>query len=357
MKIIHTSDIHLDSPLTSKLPPDKARARRRELLFGLARLVEEAKAEGCEAVIIAGDLFDNGKISRNALDATLDIISSAENFTFFYLEGNHEGAALRSCGRDMPKNIVFFGDEWTYFSANGITIAGRNSICENMFESLELPDDTKNIVVLHGELKDKCAYPEAIGIKEASGKNIDYLALGHSHSYSSAVIDERGSAVYSGTPEGRGFDEAGDKGFVMLNVSEKRVDWTFRRFAKRKLHIIPVDLTGATRALDVETRADRALRGVPCSDLVRLQLCGKYAPELFKDIDALYKNYEEKYYYFEIKDSSRIAINPDDYKLDKSLKGEFIRAVSRDETLDESTKEKIIACGINALMGEELFES
>ena len=65
----------------------------------------------------------------------------------------------------------------------------------------------------------------------------------------------------------------------------------------------------------------------------------------------------EKYYYFEIKDSSRIAINPDDYKLDKSLKGEFIRAVSADNTLDENMKEKIIACGIGALMGEDLFEA
>lgn len=357
MRIIHTSDIHLDSPLTSKLPADRARARRKELLSGLARLVDEAKSIGCEAIIIAGDLFDNGKISRNALDAAMDIISSAEEITFFYLEGNHEGGALRACGRDMPKNLVFFDDDWTYFSAKGVTIAGRNSISENMFDSLDLPADTRNIVVLHGELKDKSAYPESIGIKDAADKNIDYLALGHYHSYSSAVIDERGVAVYSGTPEGRGFDEAGDKGYVMLNVYEKRIDWVFRKFAKRKLHILPVDLTGAVRALDVEMRAERALRDIPSTDLVRLELCGKYAPELFKDIDALYRNYGEKYYYFEIKDSSRIAINPEDYKLDKSLKGEFIRAVSADETLDESMKEKIIACGINALMGEELFEA
>ena len=357
MRIVHTSDIHLDSPLTSKLPPDKARARRRELLSGFARLVEEARSIGTEAIIIAGDLFDNGKISRNALDAAMDIISSAEEITFFYLEGNHEGGALQACGRDMPKNLVFFGDDWTYFAANGITIAGRNRISENMFDSLDLPAETKNIVVLHGELKDKSEYPESIGIKEAVGKNIDYLALGHYHSHSISVIDDRGSAVYSGTPEGRGFDEIGDKGYVMLNVSEKRVDYVFRKFAKRRLHIIPVDISGAVRALDIETRADRALREIPYSDLVRLELCGKYSPDLFKDIDALYRNFEEKYYYFEIKDSSRIAINPEDYKYDKSLKGEFIRAVSADNSIDDSMKEKIIACGINALMGEELFEA
>ena len=73
-------------------------------------------------------------------------------------------------------------------------------------------------------------------------------------------------------------------------------------------------------------------------------------------IPNIENEYKNRFYYFEVKDSSKIAINPDDYKLDKSLKGEFIRTVSQDESLDEETKEKIIACGINALMGEELFD-
>ena len=60
MRIIHTSDIHLDSPLTSRLSANKIRERRRELLSGFGRLVDEAKTQGTEAIIIAGDLFDDG---------------------------------------------------------------------------------------------------------------------------------------------------------------------------------------------------------------------------------------------------------------------------------------------------------
>ena len=85
-------------------------------------------------------------------------------------------------------------------------------------------------------------------------------------------------------------------------------------------------------------------------------MCGRYYPSLWKDTDALLKEFCNKFYYFEVKDSSRIAINPDDYKHDMSLKGEFIRTVSADDSLDKETKERIIACGINALMGEDLFE-
>ena len=357
MKILHTSDIHLDSPLTSRLPSDKVRERRRELLSGFRRLVDEAKAHRAEAVIIAGDLFDSARISRKALDTALDVIETEAEITFFYLQGNHEGDALMTSGRAIPENLKTFGRDWTYYTMGEVTFAGRSEIREGMFDSLKLPNEGKNIVILHGEVRDKSAYPEAIGLKEAAGRGIDYLALGHYHSYSAEAIDDRGAAIYCGTPEGRGFDETGDKGYVILSTDSQRVLYSFRSFAYRKLHIVPLELDGAVRTVEVGERAERALRGIESRDIVRLELCGRYHPNLFKDTDGLMREYGRRFYYFELKDSSRMAINPEDYKHDMSLKGEFIRTVSADNTLDQETKDKIIACGINALMGEELFES
>ncbi len=356
MKIIHTSDIHIDSPLTTRLPSDKVRERRRELLANFGRLVEEAKLICADAIIIAGDLFDNERITKKALDTALDVIERAENITFFYLTGNHEGDALFASGREMPRNLVTFGKEWSYFTAGGVTIAGISEITEGMFDSLDMPEDTKNIVVLHGELRDRTAAPEAIGLKDAAGKGIDYMALGHYHSYSRAEIDERGYAVYSGTPEGRGFDEVGDKGYVIIDTDTKRVESGFRRFAKRRLHIVSVDITGIFRTSDINDRVGIAVKNIPSTDMVRVELTGGYSPELWKDTDKLCHDFSDKFYYFEVKDLSKIAINPEDYKYDKSLKGEFIRTVGLDDSLDDATKARVIACGINALMGEELFD-
>ncbi len=357
MKILHTSDIHLDSPLTSRLPSDKVRERRRELLSGFGRLVGEAKTFGAEAIIIAGDLFDSSRVSRKALDTALNVIEEERAITFFYLQGNHEGDALMTSGRVLPDNLKTFGRDWTYYRIGEVTVAGRSEICEGMFDSLSLPESGKNIVVLHGELRDRSASPETIGIREAAGKNIDYMALGHYHSYQTEAIDDRGAAVYSGTPEGRGFDEVGDKGYVILSTDSARILHSFRSFAKRRLHIVPLELDGATKTVEIGERAERALRGIGYSDIVRLELCGRYHPNLWKDTESLYRDFGSRFYYFEIKDSSKMAINPEDYKHDMSLKGEFIRTVSADDTLDRETKEKIIACGINALMGEELFEA
>lgn len=356
MKFIHTSDIHLDSPLGTHLDTAHARDRRRELLHSFSRLVDCAITEGVQGVIIAGDLFDSGKVSRRALDTALGVIEAAKKITFFYLPGNHEGEAIVHSGRAIPKNLLIFGDEWTYFQCGEVTICGRSTVSEDMFHTLTLPEHTKNIVVLHGELRDRTYSPETVGRQDARGRNIDYLALGHYHSYSYEQIDKRCVAVYSGTPEGRGFDETGDKGYVMLDTSDVGVKFSFIPFAKRRLHIAEVDITGATRVSEIERLVAARIMRIPRSDLVRVLLVGEHKPELWTDTDALTEKLGGNYYYFEVRDESHLSINRKEYANDKSLKGEFIRLVMADETLSERDKEDVIATGLYALLGEEYYE-
>ena len=355
MKIIHISDLHVDSPLTAHLPADKVRERRAELAAVLSSTVDEAQRLGVRIIIIAGDLFDSDRITKTARRRTLALIAAAREISFFYLPGNHEEGALLADEEELPQNLFVFGEEWSYFSSGDTVIAGRSKTSPDMFETLSLPLGTTNVVVLHGELRDRSDFNGIIGRRDAAGRGIDYLALGHYHTYSVERIDDRCTAVYPGTPEGRGFDETGEKGYMVIDTTPK-LKYSLRPFAKRRLHTVPLDLSGIVRTAEIAERAERALKNIPSSDMVRLELVGRYFPTLWKDTDSLISAFEHRFFYFEIKDSSRIAINPEDYRNDRSLKGEFIRTVAQDDTLDEETKEKIIACGINALMGEELFD-
>ncbi|MBQ8321347.1 MAG: metallophosphoesterase [Clostridia bacterium] len=354
MKILHTSDIHIDSPMTSRLPAAKIRERRRELLLGFDDLARAAVTEGCQAMIIAGDLFDSEEVSKRALDTVLGVIERYPSLIFFYLKGNHEGDALAGHSV-LPNNLLIFGEDWTYFCADGLTVAGRSICSDDMFDTLELPSDTKNIVVLHGELRDRSAFPDIIGRSDAAGKNIDYMALGHYHTYSAEPIGEDGLAVYSGTPEGRGFDEVGDMGYVVIDT-EGKLTHRFVSFAKRKMQIIKVDITGLTRGQDITELVKTKLSDVNPSDIVRVELVGKYVTGLWKDTEAIRERFEGGFYYLEVKDSSKIEIDPDSYKNDRSLKGEFIRLVTADESLSDEQKERIVACGIYALMGDNIYD-
>ena len=157
MKFIHTSDIHLASKLTTRLPSSKVAPRRRELTQGFVRMCSDAMNTGVSAILIAGDLFDSEKISHREIDQLIAIIERAENITFLYLPGNHERDVIAASGEELPKNLLIFGESWTYFRVGEVTFAGRSETAANMFSELQLPEYGKNVVVLHGELRDKSA--------------------------------------------------------------------------------------------------------------------------------------------------------------------------------------------------------
>jgi len=68
MKIIHTSDIHLASRLSAKLPSSKVASRRRELTESFFRMCRDGMNMGASAMIIAGDMFDSEKTTKKELD-------------------------------------------------------------------------------------------------------------------------------------------------------------------------------------------------------------------------------------------------------------------------------------------------
>ena len=63
LKILHAADLHLDSPFAG-LTPERAAQRRQEQRELVRRLGELAEQEKVDLVLLAGDLFDSGRIYR-----------------------------------------------------------------------------------------------------------------------------------------------------------------------------------------------------------------------------------------------------------------------------------------------------
>jgi len=282
----------------------------------------------------------------------MQYIKEAEGVHFFYLPGNHEKSRLTDSGVEIPQNLHVFGEEWTVYELDGVCFVGRSETRENMFSTLTLDESKKNVLVLHGELCDKSGADGKIGKGELARLPIDYVALGHYHSHTETEISPRCIAVYCGTPEGRGFDEAGECTYVTLTVSENGIYRERRRAAKRLIHICEVDVTDGMKEIEIESRVAYAVKDISPTDLVRVVLVGKREVGVSANLRAIAERFEHSFYYFEIKDKSKLRISKEDYINDKSLKGEFIRLVMSQDNLDEITKDAIIECGIRALAGE-----
>ncbi|MGM9942095.1 MAG: exonuclease SbcCD subunit D [Bulleidia sp.] len=364
MKIIHCSDLHLNSRLSAHLNGDQARLRNQELTASFLRMIDYADENSIDMILIAGDLFDTASIPSGLRNTIEHVIRNHPELTFFYLRGNHDdNDSLIAHMESVPENLKCFDSEhWTSYAyrlengrtltVNGIEMSRDNA--NTLYDSLKLNPDDLNIVTLHGMIQEHGSGMDLIDLSRLKNHNIDYLALGHIHAYSSGTLDARGTYCYSGCLEGRGFDEIGEHGFVLLETDGKTVSHTFVPFAQRHVHVVRVDVSRCSSTMEMKEEAVKALKGTADpQDLVRIVLCGEVDVLCEKNPQALQAMLETGYRYLEVKDETRLEVNYDDYAKDASLKGEFVRLVQKDADLDENMKTMIIRCGIHALNGED----
>ncbi len=362
MKIIHCSDLHLDSKMKSNLDSQKAKERRNEILITYQNMVQYAADNDVKAIIIAGDMFDKKNITMKARNIVLDSINANSQIDFIYLKGNHDELSFIEEIDQIPENLKLFNTKkWQTYRYGNITISGIEFGELNSYEicsTLILNKNDINIVTLHGQesnydQKDKS---EIINLQELKNKNIDYLALGHIHKFKQGKLDNRGIYCYSGCLEGRGFDECGEKGFVLLDIKEdtKTIESKFIPFAGRILYEIHVDVSNTTTTLETKAKIDEKLKNIEEKALVKIVLEGKVEVDSERDIAYLEKQYNQIYYFAKIYDETTLKIDYMSYENDISLKGEFIRLVLS-QNLTEEEQRKIIVTGIKALSGEEVI--
>lgn len=370
MKFIHCADIHLDSRMSAHLKGEKSKERKAEILRTFLRMVDYATEEKIPVILIAGDLFDANKVSRTAINAVYNCICTHTDVDFYYLKGNHDVNSFLAGIEEIPENLHLFSTEWTSYQIGstdkgkimlyGVELDKQNS--SSIYNSLTLNNRDFNIVTLHGQTnkyqsKDKV---EVIPVSELKNKGIDYLALGHIHSYSMEKLDDRGSMCYPGCLEARGFDECGEHGFVVIDVEESTGYFThsFIDIATRRVYAPSVDVSGCENSDEMVQRIKERLReeNIPAKSLVKIVLKGEVDVECDKNILYILSHFEDDFYFVKVDDETKSKVDYRIYEHDASLKGEFIRTVMAAGDLNEEEKGEVIRCGLLALAGEEIAE-
>lgn len=352
IKFIHCADVHLGSKMEAKLPKHKAEERRVEVRKTFHRMVEYAKKEGVRAILLSGDVFDCDRPLKRDKEFFYDVVKGNPELDFLYLRGNHDSA--ESYEEEGLPNLKRFSEEWTGYDygevrVSGIEMSRKNAL--SLYSTLQLDEKRKNIVMLHGQVSSTLGV-DKINVHKLADKYIDYLALGHIHSYSENKLDDRGRYAFSGCLEGRGFDECGEKGFVLLEV-DGEISSKFIPFAERTIEEYAVDITGTGKAYEAYRAVKNAVRFVP-SNLYRILLTGEIAYEndaLAADVESLLSG---DCYFVSVKDKTLRKIERADYEGDISLRGEFIRQVMANPAWDDERKSRIITLGLKALENREV---
>ena len=358
MKIIHTADIHIGSAIKN-LPNKKARQRRQEALTAFRYVADYAKANGVTAVLICGDLFDEGTLSSSVMQETFSVISSVPQVCFFYCQGNHDKYALQTGG--IPKNLFLFSDAHGFksYSVGGnilITGSDGNYLTAEAYTRLNLPKDAYNIVMAHGELSALCG-KDLVCLPMLQNKNIDYLALGHIHNAdrTQKPLQLRGGYRYSGCLFSRGFDECGEKGFYEIEIKNGRM--IAEKFivvpTVRTVNSYMVDVSACQTLTQLENSIASVLQKQHADGVVKLVLKGVCLPSLKKYFYQIEGNLSHRFFFLKLEDKTTPALEQSELLRSSPLLNEFARILQAQTELVDK-KEDLLDIAVKALTGEDL---
>ena len=241
MRFLHAADVHLDSPCSSRSETVRQRLRDASRV-AFRRLVDLSLNEHVDVVLIAGDLFDDQRLSFQTERFLLEQLHrlDSEGIPVVYATGNHDPgrAGLRSLELPWPDNVTVARDGTPVrlaIEGSGresgdralrgmVTAAGHESAAEANDLSTVFPTPegrVAEVAVLHTQVADspgsaahQTYAPSQLDGLRASGH--DYWALGHVHKRS--VLCEHPGIHYPGNLQGRTHGERGAKGCLLVDV-------------------------------------------------------------------------------------------------------------------------------------------
>ena len=327
-QFIHAADFHMDSAF-SALTPQQAAARRRESRELPLRLAEYVNSHPVDVVLLAGDLFDSDSFYRETAEALRDGLGQMAP-PVFIAPGNHDwyGPGSPYAAMDWPENVHIFRAG----AVEGVPLPDLHAVIhgaaftapeqrESLLRGFQAPEDGNvHLMVLHGELDPSEPRYNPIARQEAEAGGLAYLALGHIHRRGSRQLGKT-LCAWPGCPEGRGFDELGEKGFYHGVVGDDgAVTLEFVPFARRRYEILQVDVTGRPPLEAVEAALPEDTR----DHLYRLLLTGETGAGGV-DIAALGEALADRFYALELRDQTRVAEDLWARAGEDSLRGLFLR--------------------------------
>lgn len=156
---------------------------------------------------------------------------------------------------------------------------------------------------------------------DIAASGLAYLALGHVHAGSGLQWEGGTAWAYPGCPEGRGFDELGEKGGLWVTLDDGAISVEFVPLARRRYRIVEADVSRAERPEDALLAALPEDAG---ADILRVLLTGESGVEGL-DLAPLARLLEGRCYSADLRDMTRVRRDLWSRAEEDTLTGLFLR--------------------------------
>lgn len=368
VKVLHCADLHFDTPF-KELSKEISDTSKNELLEVFKNIIDLAIDENIEVLLIAGDVFDNLTVNKNTLFFISDQIRRIKNIKVFISPGNHDPYNEKSFYSmiNWPENVYIFKGDMEFKEVKELNLivwgAGfrQNYENETLLRGINVDNDKINIMILHGEIASNNSKNEynPIYINDIYKSNIDYIALGHKHKFSGILKEGMTTYAYSGCPQGRGFDEEGEKGVIIGEVYKSGTNLEFFPVYKRKYVTKEIDITGTNNYDEVVFKVLSDLSDEEIyKNFYKIILKGELKEHFKLRENLLIEKLKNKFYYIKIINQTSIEVNLEELSRDYSIKGKFISKILeklKDASDDDKEILKLaLKIGIQCLSEDEV---
>ncbi len=349
IKLLHAADLHLGSPITGR-SDNQAAYLRRSLEAVPGMLCDLCRREQCQLVVLSGDIFDTDPSPAAVRSLKLALEEMA--VPVFIAPGNHD-PFTPGCVWDReiwPQNVTVFRQQTPVCiplpqldcEVYGAAFPGMD--CPGLLENFRSRGQYRyRIGVFHGDPTHAASPYSPVTVPQVRDSGLNYLALGHIHKGGSFRAGDT-LCAWPGCPMGRGFDEPGEKGVILITLDES----VSARF-------VPLD---TPRFFDLETRVEddprKALEQVlPAAGnchFYRVTLTGSCAPLDLRTLDDSFPQFPN----LELRDRTHAHRDPWDSAGEDTLEGVFFRKLR--EAMDGQPEEECRRIALAAKLARQILD-
>lgn len=333
IKILHAADLHLDSPLSDA---PELRSHLRSLP---GKLLDICRREACDLVLLAGDLFD-GPWTRETLEELTGALEEM-GVPVFIAPGNHDFCDSRSpyLTQSWPENVHIFTDS----TITGLDLPALDAVvygagfrdmdCPSLLEGFRADSPARHAIgLIHGDPTQANSPYNPITAAQVRDSGLDYLALGHIHKTGDFWAGKT-LCAWPGCPQGRGFDELGPKGVLIVTLGDA-AESRFVTLDGPQFHDLQVDVGEDPAAAVAALLPAAGNRGY-----YRITLTGESAG---LDIPALTAQFSQ-FPHLELRDKTTAPVDLWEHAGEDSLEGAFFGLLRQElEGADDTYRHRVL---------------
>ena len=367
LKILHTGDLHLDSPLSSLdfSAAEKARDEHRNVF---AKMMRYAIQNEIDMILFAGDVFDSKYVTTCTKELFISLLGEFKK-PVIISPGNHDPLSSLPLYKSnlLPENVfVFSSEELQRFDFDELDV----SVFGYAFETPSLdhsPLASYNYGTMGNGIRLLCAHADLtspiskyapVSVADIERFDFDYAALGHVHN-PPEISSDKTPINYCGFLFGRSFDELGNGGALVVTIDDGKTTTERISFSEHVFLREELDLSNVEESADVLTAIASLVKakGYGKSTSLRLTLTGTVP----FDIEINERSLERSDLgLFELQIRNNTYPVPDsDYLLrDPSLRGEVYRTLlpklNSEDILERQRANEALRIALAAIDGANL---